>query len=60
MLDQLEIADLVVINKTDLVDDKQLKVVAGFIQGINPDSEILFSRYSQLNLSEIFKKRFNL
>jgi G3E family GTPase len=46
MLDQLEIADLVVINKTDLVDEKQLKTVAGFVQGINPNSEVLFSRYS--------------
>jgi G3E family GTPase len=43
MMDQLEIADLVLINKTDLVDEKQLKVVAGFVQGINPASEILFS-----------------
>lgn len=60
MLDQLEIADLVVINKTDLVEDKQLKTVAGFVQGINPNSEILFSRYSQINLDEIFKKRFDL
>lgn len=60
MLDQLEIADLVLINKTDLVNEKQLKVVAGFVQGINPNSEILYSRYSQINLNEIFNKRFNL
>jgi G3E family GTPase len=41
MLDQLEIADLVIINKTDLVNKKQKDAVHGYIKGINPESDIL-------------------
>lgn len=36
MLDQLEIADLIVINKTDLVSKKQKGAVNAYIKGINP------------------------
>jgi len=60
MLDQLEIADLIVINKIDLVDKKQKDAVHGYIKGINPESDILQTTYSNIDLIEIFKKRFDL
>lgn len=43
MIDQLEIADLVLINKTDLVDKKQREAVIGYVQGINPRSEVIIT-----------------
>lgn len=60
MLDQLEIADLMIINKIDLVSKKQRDNVFGYIQGINPNSQIILSQYSQIDLNEVFKKRFDL
>jgi G3E family GTPase len=50
MLDQLEIADLVIVNKTDLVDEKKLSDVVGYVQGINPNSEVIISKYSKVDL----------
>jgi|688.fasta_scaffold335297_2 G3E family GTPase len=50
MLDQLEIADLVMVNKTDLVDEKKLSDVVGYVQGINPNSEVIISKYSKVDL----------
>lgn len=38
MLDQLEVADLVLVNKTDLVNAEQRNAVIGYAQGINPQS----------------------
>lgn len=60
MLDQLEIADLILINKTDLVTKQQKDAVHGYIKGINPESDILQTTYSNIDLTQIFKKRFNL
>lgn len=60
MLDQLEIADLIVINKTDLVSKKQKGAVHAYIKGINPESDILETTYSKIDLQLIFKKRFDL
>ena len=41
MIDQLEIADLVVINKTDLVSPEQLSAVKTYINELSPNSSIL-------------------
>lgn len=43
MIDQLEVADLVLINKIDLVDNKQKEAVIGYVKGISPRSEIIIT-----------------
>ena len=50
MIDQLEIADLVIVNKTDLVDEKKVSDVVGYVQGINQNSEVILSKYSKVDL----------
>lgn len=60
MLDQLEVADLVLVNKIDLVNSKQRDSVIGYVQGINPQSEVICTNHSKIDLSVLLKKRFNL
>ena len=50
MIDQLEIADLVIVNKTDLVDEKKVSDVVGYVQGISQNSEVILSKYSKVDL----------
>jgi G3E family GTPase len=60
MLDQLEVADLVLVNKADLVSQKQKDAVVGYAQGINPRSEVIVTLHSKVDLSILLKKRFDL
>ena len=60
MIDQLEIADLVLINKIDLVTKEQKEAVKAYIRELSPESTLLETNYSKIDLSEVFKKRFNL
>ena len=52
-LDQVEFANVVLINKVDLVSNEQLASVEGLIKRLNPGAEILHSRYSSIDLNKI-------
>ena len=51
---------MVLINKIDLVDNAQKEAVIGYVKGISPQSEIILTEKSKVDLSILFKKRFNL
>jgi G3E family GTPase len=38
MINQLEIANIIIVNKKDLVTKKQLDIVIGYLKSINPNS----------------------
>ena len=51
--DQIAMADFVLLNKTDLVDDAQLGRVGEKIRSLNPHTRILRTRQSEVPLAEL-------
>ena len=48
-------------NKKDLVTKKQLEMVIGYLKSINPNSEIVPTAYSKVDLKDLMKvARFDL
>lgn len=53
MVDQLEFADVIVVNKIDAVDEKTKGRVLGLIKKLNPTAKVLESTYSRIDVKEI-------
>lgn len=53
MVDQLEFADVIVVNKIDAVDEKTKMRVLGLIKKLNPSAKVLESTYSRIDVKEI-------
>lgn len=47
-VEQIAFADRIILNKTDLVDEEQLKEVEGAVKKINSSAEIIRSQYSKV------------
>jgi len=61
MVDQLEFADVLLVNKTDLVTSAQLSEVERVLRKINPTAEVMLSVYSQVEPALLLSKgRFSL
>ena len=48
LTDQVEFANVILLNKTDLVSDENLKKLKGAIQTLNPSARIIESTYSKV------------
>ena len=48
LCDQLEFADLLLVNKCDLVSEAQLGAVETFLRKVNPTAEVVRSEHSKL------------
>ena len=57
MIDQLEVANIIVLNKIDLVTKKNLNIVIANLKAINPDSEIIPTNFSKVDLKSVFSVR---
>ena len=55
LTDQIEFANVIVLNKTDLVTTKQLGTIKIAIQKLNPSAKIIESSYSKVEPKEILK-----
>lgn len=55
MINQLEIANIIIVNKMDLVATWDLGTVVGYLKSINPNSEIVATSYSKVNLKDLMK-----
>ncbi|GAA6013026.1 hypothetical protein JCM11491_000942 [Sporobolomyces phaffii] len=53
MVDQLEFADAIIINKCDLVSKKDLEKIRSLVRTLNPDCAILTSIKSRVDLTKI-------
>lgn len=53
LVDQLEFANIIIVNKTDLVDKARLDEVVSVIKALNPDAKMYFSEYSKVPLNEL-------
>jgi G3E family GTPase len=60
LTDQVEFADVIVLNKTDLVSVQDLKILEGVLLKLNPDAHLLKTKHGQINPKEILHtKLFN-
>jgi len=61
LLDQVEFADLILLNKTDLVSDPDLERVESVIRHLNPEAELVRTERSAVPMSMVFDThRFDL
>ena len=53
MVEQIEYANVLILNKTDLCDDEQLNTIQDHLALLNPKASILRSRNSVIDVSEV-------
>ena len=53
LTDQIEFANVIILNKTDLVNHEHLGVLKATIHKLNPSAKIIESEYSKVNPNEI-------
>ncbi len=53
LTDQVEFANVIVLNKTGLVSEENLKLLEGFIIKLNPEAKIIRTSYGQVAIKEI-------
>jgi G3E family GTPase len=57
LTDQIEFANVIILNKTDLVDEKTVGLLKASIQKLNPGAKIITSNYSKVAPSEILNTK---
>jgi G3E family GTPase len=53
LTEQIEFADVIVVNKTDLIDETRLAQVTSVIKALNPVAEVVYSDHGNVNLDRI-------
>ncbi|ETZ20751.1 hypothetical protein N824_03960 [Pedobacter sp. V48] len=53
LTDQIEFANVIILNKTDLVSEEDLKLIRALIKKLNPSAKQIESVYSKIDLKEI-------
>ena len=53
LTDQVEFANVILLNKVDLVDEDQLKLVYGMLHRLNPGAKIIPTTNSKVDLNEV-------
>ena len=51
--DQIEFANVLILNKVDLVDDHQLATIEGCIRSLNTDAKVIRSKQAKVSLSSV-------
>ncbi|OAF99482.1 cobW-domain-containing protein [Paraphaeosphaeria sporulosa] len=51
--DQLEFANVIIVNKVDMVDRKTLGRVRAYVKTLNPTAKVIEAKYSKVNVKEI-------
>ena len=60
LTDQIEFANVILLNKIDLVSEDELKTVEGIIRGLNAKAKIIKTKHSKIALKEVLgSKLFN-
>lgn len=57
LCDQLEFANVLLVNKIDLLDEMQLGKVEAFLRRINPTADVVRTLFSKLEPAELLEKR---
>ena len=53
LIDQIEFADVIVLNKLDLVTEEQAKQVEGIIKALNPGTQVIPATHGQVPLERV-------
>lgn len=53
LIDQIEFANVIVLNKTDLVSESKLQELKAVIQKFNPEAKMIESEYSRVPLNQV-------
>jgi G3E family GTPase len=53
LVDQIEFADIILLNKSDEVDPEDRKKIVGVIKGLNPDAKCIETNYADVPLNEV-------
>lgn len=53
LVNQIEFANVIIINKVDLLTEKQLGELRGMMDSLNPQARLLEATYGQIDLTEI-------
>ncbi len=53
LIDQIEFADVILINKIDLVSEQQLKEVDGVVRSLNPNAKVYHTTNSKIDLKNV-------
>lgn len=60
LIDQIEFCDVLLLNKCDMVTEKQLRSLTKVIQTLQPDAKIIHTTFGKVNPTEILNtRRFN-
>lgn len=57
LIDQIEFANVLLLNKTDLLNEEDIDEMYGVLRKLNPDAKILKTAFSNVPLSEILNTR---
>jgi G3E family GTPase len=57
LVEQIELANVVLLNKTDLVSEAELATVEDLVHGLRPDAEIVRTQYSAADPDELLGRR---
>jgi G3E family GTPase len=57
LTDQIEFANVIVLNKTDLVTPENLKLLQGLLVKLNPDAKIIKSTFGKIDSKEILNTK---
>ena len=53
LVEQIEFANVILLNKVDLVSDKELKIIRAVIRGLNAKAKIIETTYSKVAMNEV-------
>lgn len=53
LVDQVEFANVIVLNKTDLITDEEKTTLRAILQRLNPDATMIESQFGQVNVGEL-------
>ncbi|WP_084417802.1 zinc metallochaperone GTPase ZigA [Henriciella litoralis] len=53
LVEQIEFADVIILNKTDIVAPDQLDIVRKLVRSLNPDAEIVESQFGDVPLGKV-------
>ncbi|MRX55228.1 GTP-binding protein [Bacillus idriensis] len=57
LIDQIEFANVLILNKTDLLNEEDMNELYGVLRKLNPDAKILKTTYSRAPVSEILNTK---
>jgi G3E family GTPase len=57
LVEQVELADVVLVNKTDLVSEAELEAVVDLVGGLRPDAEVRHTSYARIAPDELLGTR---